>query len=127
MTETDLSNLESTFSVRLPSVYREWALRLPAPDDEGDDYDYNIHFFTDPAVIVSANEFVRESGWSPNHFVIGDQDGNYFFIDLADPKTTDVYYAACGEEPFYDIDTLNIEHCRQGSASEFFTDGYRDI
>ncbi len=126
MTEEDLANIESTFNVQLPPIYRNWALVLPAFDDESDNYDFNIHFFTDPEVIVYANQHVRESGWSLDHFVIGDQDGNFFFIDLADPTTSDVFCAKHDEEPFYDLDTFAIAHCRIDSSSTFFTDGYRN-
>jgi SMI1 / KNR4 family (SUKH-1) len=121
MTETDLNNIEATFGIRLPLVYRQWALRLPPPDHEDEDYDPFICDFANPANLIDKNQFLRSEGWAPNHFCIGDPDGNHYFVDLDDP-TTHVYYAQHDGEPYYDVDTHVIEQCRFCPASEFFTD-----
>lgn len=119
MTNEQLDQMEAELAVKLPEDYRQWALGLPPVSDDLDSWHL---FFNDPDYLIEINRELREEGcydeaWSHHLFAIAQADGNYYFMNLADPNSP-IYYTNHDCGPYYEAD--NFEECQHEDRAVFF-------
>lgn len=122
MTSADLTCIEQQLSIRLPAMYKAWAVRLPGVNEETETWHWA---FNDPVNLVEINQTLVREGcqgepWDTGLYCIGEADGNHYFIDLANADSS-VYYTNHDDGPYYQ--SGQWEECRYASAGDFFSGG----